>query len=300
MKFSPEYKDDWHRKNIDKVASQQEKMEINNGRGPVEIPTAVVLSSRLFNITNPSEEEIRSIKNLFSYVLKHHIHATTRGLTEKKYKYYLAHGAVLDKDGVTVEESTFEAGHELPHYMISWLLNSTFGVNDNSMKPSYIVKVEEGNEEIDKSMVRREFLEEVYATILSFNEYQRGNIFNELSAHKSDKLSFEKATLRIVEGYIDIQTKNELEYNHIPTTKANQDANICKERMEEVLTSTEEEREKLKEKYPLECFMYDVSHAYYYDRNTDPRAVWNVYQKYFKRLFEKANANPHVFSRKEK
>jgi hypothetical protein len=45
----------------------------------------------------------------------------------------------------------------------------------------------------------------------------------------------------------------------------------------------------MRKEYPLECFMYDLAYAVCY-KHKEPRAIFDVYATYFKRLFEKATS----------
>lgn len=301
MKFSPEYRDDWHRGNIDKATQHHMKMEV----GYKEMPALGVIAKQMFDLSHNDSKERETILNLIAYISKRHSHQVTRGLKPAQYMQYVNTGETYyytdDGKKMAFEESELSPSHELPHYLVSYLINSNQGVNNNNVFPSYLTDLQQKKIEIDNEGIGRQYLEEVYASAISCPQGE-SNLFIELTTLKFAKIPFNVAAMKIADNFLAKELSIQQEYSIDKTMldKTRRDYELCKDRILEVITSSDEEREKLKATYPLECFFYDLCHAYYEERNRDPKAVWNVYQKHFKRLFEKANANPTVYTRKSK
>ena len=314
MKFSEEnsIRHEPHRKRVERVVSS---IVTGNPLNPSEtnpasvkkLDPAIEVARSLFAIPKYTltEDEITPTRNLIKYIAKHHVHTVSQTLDEETYEHYMREGWVsIQGEGgdVTIQELEFTVKHELSHYLISWLLNNNEGVN-NSATPTYIEEMKVPHNALDQDGVRRDFLEEVYAQVIDYNseEYMEHTFSSQLKESLEVAKTFEDTLMHQVGIWLDYEKDitSKYETSIVDPMKSLQDHETCKQRMLDVITATEEERLHLRAKYPVECFVYDLGYATYFNAKKDSRAVWNVYQKHFARLFEKANANPDIYGLKK-
>lgn len=305
MKFDPSYqRSPVHRDNVERVTES-----IVNGRPLIErnldpsllkdtMPAGISIATQLFGIprTSLTDNDLQLAENLLYYIAKRHTHTISQMLGRGTYRRYVNEGQTVypNDPKVHMEEADFSIKHELPHYLVAWLLNTALGAYDNSTTPSYIRELKDTTTELDADGIRRDYLEEVYAQVLDFDEDQRHSLYNEIFKLKLSTNSFEDIVLKIVDVWLVIERDGIIKYEEIDKEKVKSDYRLAKERLLEVLTASKEERAQLRARLPLECFVYDLCYAYYYEQKRDPHASFKVYQKYFGRLFAKANSNPYI------
>lgn len=310
MKFKPEYRNSVHRDNIEKVSGSIVSGEPLVKEAVPDKPLTeyekpnYLVATQLFGIPTweVQKEDLETAENLLRYIAKRHVNTVSQMLGKRSYTTYIHKGYALDPNTpkAIFEEAEFTPEHELPHYLISWLLNSTEQGNTNSVTPTYIEEYKNNKTVLDMHGVRRDYLEEVYTQMIDFDAGTGKSLANEIVDFKKKGVSFEGGVTSLVATWCGIESDALMQYDSdaVEDSKVIADSKSCKERFLEVVTASEEEREKLKIVYPVECFVYDVCRAHYFSDRNDPRKVYKVYQKYFARLLEKANANPGVYKRK--
>lgn len=305
MKFNPSYQGNpTHRDNLERVTESivTRKPLIERYLDPSLVkdtmPAGISIATQLFGIphTSLTDNDVKSAENLLYYIAKRHTHTISQMLGRGTYRRYVNEGLTVypNDPKVHMEEADFSIEHELPHYLVAWLLNSALGAYDNSATPTYIREQKDMTTELDTDGIRRDYLEEVYAQVIDFNEDGRHSLYNEIFRLKLSTNSFEDIVLKIVDAWLVIERDGSIKYEAIDKEKVKSDYRLAKERLLEVLTASKEERAALRARLPLECFVYDVCYAYYYEQRKDPHASFKVYQKYFGRLFAKANSNPYI------
>lgn len=310
MKFETRYRNEQHRDNVERMVgsivegdSLVDELKPDRPLTKYEKPNFLV-ATQLFGIPvrDVQVEDLCTSENLLKYVAKRHVHTISKTLDEEAYSHYMKEGYTPDPlyPDALLDEANFTIQHELPHYLIAWLLNSERRVNGNSTTPTYIEEYRDRKTILESDGVRRDFLEECYAQIIDFDESTSHSLANEVEELKRKNMPFDDALTELLRTWFVIEGDSLIEYESevVDEEKIKKDIERCKERFLEVVTSTPEKREELKYVYPLECFVYDLCYAHYFSDKNDTRKPYKVYQKYFARLFEKANANPEMYKRK--
>ena len=308
MKWSPEFRNEEYRKDIAKIAEH-----VVSGRtteeGKNNFPQVEVVTEGVFGIPHEmvTEEDRWLSKNLVTYFAKHHGAKVGTILPKGRFDEYVATGSsyLTTSDEHTMdiffESGDFSIDHEFQHFLIAWLKNAYESGNskNNSPIPAYYDEETGTRTVVDTERVRVVFIEEVYASLIStFGSDKIPPLYLDMWNASLNHEDFLSTLAQSVNNEIDFRAKAQVSEDGIDKDKAEKDASLVRERFLEVATCTDDDRGKLKIRYPVECFIYDVAYALYYNKNDNPRAVYEVYQKYFKRLFEKVNANPGVYIRK--
>lgn len=310
MRFSPEYKNPAHRKKVDTLVSKvvaeggvdrdfSQESSLRKRETPEDEVARGLFALLPWSV---SPEDKATIKNLITYIARRHVHGVARELSPRSYQRYMSKGFTdqrIDGMRVMLEEADFSVQHELPHYLIAWLINTRQGVNENSTTPTYIDEWRDNKTVLDQDGVRRDFLEEAYAQIIDFDETH--SLVTELREMQKNHHSFEDCITELAHHWFRIERDGIDRFEpEVGGTKSEADEALSQERFLEVVTASPEEREDLKEHYPLEVFLYEACFAVYYELAKNPRALWEVYQKNFQRLFEKANARAALDAQERK
>jgi hypothetical protein len=273
----------------------------------VEIEKTVKLGFiNLFGIRGSvTVQDIVFFKKLLKYIAKRHVNTTLRRLgNEKQFQRYTTKGYVevtsTNEDGgagvkYVDDDYNLTIDHELPHYLVSYLINTKS--TDNNMAPEYLKEKVGLKKSNDKDTLFNIFLEEVYATLLTSQSdgylSAVSYILSEMQDARYGRTPFETALSECVGRYIYSQATVEASIANGNPVNAGIHENISEfskmlqDRIDEVVTSPREKREKLADIYPVECFIYELSFAAYNYSSANDRSIYDVYTKWFSRLFLK-------------